>query len=254
VIAGASTALEQEQAHYDAIYTSGDPYEPLPVHIVHPQEITLWNKYVGPIENRRVLECGSGDGIPAVWLASHGAFVQAVELSPIGVERTLERAQAHNVADRVQGFSGDCTHLEEFIAPNSIDVALGFCVLHHFPPTAFGRSLQTVLKPGGRAIFLENSNANPLYRMLRRIHNNESVCGSPLTQAQVLELVAQVGAGFPVFPRFGLFGHAKKYILRESQLFAMIVDSTDHLIDAIPGSRRWSSHMWVVLSKPFVSP
>ncbi len=241
--------LEQEQAHYDGLYAHADVNAPLPSHVVTPQEIRLWEKYVGALQGKTVLECGAGDGEKAVWLAQRASFVQAVELSPIGVERTRLRARVQGVSERVQAHVGDCTELEKYVAPNSIDVALGFSVLHHFPPTEFGQSLRRVLKPGGRAIFFENSNANPLYRWLRQIRNNESACGSPLTQNEVRELVAQVGGGEAVFPRFGLFSHAKKYILRDSVWFAGLVDGTDRLIDAIPGTRRWSSHMWVVLYK-----
>lgn len=247
------TELEQEQAHYDALYAEADARKPLPAHVIAPSEIKMWDELVGPLAGKQVLECGSGDGEKAVWLASRGAFVHAVELSPVGVERTLERARAHNLSDRVEAYVGDCTHLENYVAPNSIDVALGFSVLHHFPPYEFGRSLRTVLKPGGRAVFFENSNANPLYRWLRTIRNNESACGSPLTQSEVRELVAQVGAGYPFYPRFGLFGHAKKYIWRDSALFAGLVDGVDRAVDAVPGTRRWSSHMWVILCKPPVS-
>ncbi len=241
--------LDQEKEHYDALYARAQIDKPLRAHAVVPQEIDLWNQHVGPLEGQSVLECGSGDGEIAVWLARQGAFVQAVELSPRGVERTLERARVHGVAERVQVHVGDCTRLEQYIAPHSIDIALGFSVLHHFPPTEFGRSLRAVLKPGGRAVFFENSNANPLYRWLRRLRNNESACGSPLTLHEVDQVAAQVGTGFPVYPRFGLFGHAKKYIFQNSALFAALVETTDRMIDAVPGTRRWSSHMWVVLHK-----
>lgn len=249
-ISPGASELEQEQAHYDAMYKDAPVNVALPSHVVARREIPLWDRYVGGLKDKYVLECGSGDGVKAVWLAAQGAFVQAVELSPIGVERTLERARAHGVADRVQAYAGDCTQLEKWIAPNSIDVALGFSVLHHFPPTTFGRSLYAVLKPGGHALFFENSNRNPLYRLLRRVRNNESACGSPLTQVEVRELVAQVGGGFPIYPRFGLFAHAKKYVLRDSVVFARLVEGVDQVIDYVPGTRAWSSHMWVFLRKP----
>jgi SAM-dependent methyltransferase len=242
--------LEEERKHYDELYADSDVSAPLPSHIVPRQERALWDKYVGDLQGKRVLECGSGNGRVAVWLASKGAQVYAVELSPVGVERTRERARAHGLGERVVAQAGDCTRLEEYVATDSIDVALGFSVLHHFPSTEFGRSLRNVLKSGGHAVFFENSNANPLYRFLRRIRNNESACGSPLTQTEVRELVAQVGDGFPVYPRFGLFGHAKKYVWRESAVFAGLVNGVDRAIDTIPGTRRWSSHMWVVLKKP----
>lgn len=242
--------LELERIHYNTLYSNASVDAPLPAHVVVPREIPLWEKYVGTLDGKRVLECGSGDGEKAVWLAKQGAFVQAIELSNIGVARTRERALKHGVEGRVQAYEGDCTQLQQWILPNSIDLALGFSVLHHFPPAEFGRSLRCVLRPGARAVFFENSNANPLYRVLRRLRNNESACGSPLTLGEVEELVARVGDGFPIFPRFGLFAQAKKYIFRDDAWFASMVDTIDLVIDTIPGTRRWSAHMWVVLIKP----
>jgi 2-polyprenyl-3-methyl-5-hydroxy-6-metoxy-1,4-benzoquinol methylase len=247
-----SKELEQEQAHYDSIYALAEVARPLPPIVVTHGEEALWDRYVGSVAGKQVLECGSGDGEKSVWLASQGAFVQAVELSPNGVERTRERARYHRLQDRVRAYQGDCTRLQDLIAPSSIDIALGFSVLHHLPAREFGRSLAIVLKPGGHAVFFENSNANPLYRLLRRVRNNESACGSPLTQAEVRELTAQVGDGFPVFPRFGLFGLAKSHIFKHSVLFARVVDTTDRMIDTVPAARRWSAHMWVVLLKQAV--
>lgn len=242
--------LRREQAHYDALYTQSNIFAPLPEHVIPPQEWTLWDRYVGPLEGKRVLECGSGDGLKAVWTAGQGAFVQAVELSPTGVERTRQRAQHFGLGDRVTTYVGDCTLLESYVEPESIDIALGYSVLHHFPAIEFGRSLRTVLRPGGYGVFFENSNKNPLYRFLRRIRNNESACGSPLSSAQVQELIRQVGDGEMVFPRFGLLALSKKYIFQNSRAFGAIVDAADNLINMVPQTRPWSAHMWVVLRKP----
>ncbi|HZQ05314.1 MAG TPA: class I SAM-dependent methyltransferase [Anaerolineae bacterium] len=247
---GVESTLAQERQYYDTLYARAKIDEPLLSRLIPPSEEPYWNKYVGSLNGKQVLECGSGDGRVALWLATQGARVQAVELSPIGVERTRERARLHGLEDRVQAYVGDCCKLEQVIPPNSIDIALGFSVLHHFPPKEFGQSLRAVLKPGGRAIFLENSDINPLYRFLRQIRNNESACGSPLTQAKVRELVAQVGEGFPVFPRFGLFHLSAKYVFRNRAFYRRLVNRVDEIIDTIPGTRRWSAHMWVVLLKP----
>jgi SAM-dependent methyltransferase len=244
---------ELERARFDELYSRPAVFTPLPEHIVPREEYALWDKYVGPIAGKRVLECGSGDGAKAVWLANRGADVQAVELSPVGTARTLERARHYGVPDRVQAYAGDCCALERYIEPNSIDLALGFSVLHHLPSQAFGRSLRAVLKSGAHAVFFENSNANPIYRFLRRIRNDESACGSPLTFEEVQELIAQVGDGACVFPRFGLFALSRKYVFKQNRVFAALVETIDRVIDMVPGTRPWSAHMWVVLRKPHVT-
>ncbi len=242
--------LAQERAEYDVRYGGSDVAAPIRKHIVHRSEQALWDKYIGSLAGKTVLEVGAGDGANALWLAAQQANVVAVELSPVGCERIRERAAFHGLSNRVQVYCGDCCKLETMLAENSMDAVFGASVLHHFLPLEFGTSLKRVLKPGAIGMFLENSNANPMYRFARRIRNNESACGSPLTFQQADVLIATIGSGEKIFPRFGFFGLMPKYIFRTNHAFQTMTRSMDTAIDAIPGVRRWSAHMWVYVRKP----
>lgn len=241
--------LAQERAEYDVRYDDADIQAPLREHIVPPVERVLWDKYMGALAGKMVLECGAGDGANAVWLAAQGANVVAVELSPVGCERIRQRAAYHGLGERLQVYCGDCCRLETMLGANSIDVVFGSAVLHHFPLVEFGASLKQVLKPGADGLFLENSNANPLYRLGRKIRNNESACGSPLTAQQADTLIAVIGSGAKIYPRFGLFGLMPKYVLRNSQPFKQLMRGMDSAINTIPAARKWSAHMWVYVHK-----
>jgi 2-polyprenyl-3-methyl-5-hydroxy-6-metoxy-1,4-benzoquinol methylase len=210
--------IDEERAEYDSRYshvTSADFH--MPNHVVAPEERKLWDQYVGNIAGKSVLECGSGDGYLTVWLANQGANVTAVELSPVGVSKIMERAESHGLHGRVQAICADCCDLDSVIPPNSIDIVLGFAVLHHLPLNRIGTVLSRILKPGGRALFLENSNANPFYRLGRRIYNNESPSGAPLKGNEVDALITLVGGGEKVYPRFGLFGLDKEIHISAKQ-------------------------------------
>lgn len=241
--------LAQERTEYDERYDSANIRLPLREHIVPQSERALWYKYMGNLAGKTVLECGAGDGSNAVWLAAKGASVVAVELSPVGCKLIRERAAYHTLSERVQVYCGDCCRLETMLAENSIEVVFGSAVLHHFPPIEFGASLNRVLKADAYGLFLENSNANPVYRLGRRIRNNESACGSPLTAQQADVLIASIGGGEKVFPRFGLFSLIPKYVLRHNRIFQQTMRGLDSAIDTIPGTRRWSAHMWVYVHK-----
>lgn len=240
--------LEQERAEYDDRYARVDIDAPLEV-AIDPRERWLWDHYVGSVAGKHVLEVGSGDGRMTCWLANLGARVSAIELSPVGVARTQERARLYHLEERVSAFCEDACRLGSVLPPDSVDIALGFSVLHHLPAREFGRSLRMVLKPGGRAVFFENSNANPFYRLARRIRNSETACGSPLTREEARALIDEVGHGELVYPRFGFFELTKKYIFRNNTKFSFVVASLDNAIDHIPGVRAWSAHMWVVARK-----
>lgn len=242
--------LAQERAEYDERYDDSDIKTPIREHIVPKAEQALWSKYMGNLAGKTILEVGAGDGAVAVWLAAQQANVVAVELSPVGCERIRERAAYHCLSDSIQVHCGDCTKLETLVAENSMDAVFGTGVLHHFPPVEFGASLKRVLKPGAYGLFLENSNANPVYRLGRRIRNNESACGSPLTFEEANALILTIGGGETIFPRFGLFGFIPKCILRDNEPFKQTMHGIDLAIDMIPGSRRGSAHMWVYMKKP----
>ena len=50
----------------------------------------------------------------------------------------------------------------------SFDLAVGKWVLHHVDVAAAAAELRRVLRPGGRAVFFENHDRNPVLRLARR--------------------------------------------------------------------------------------
>src|SRR3990172_3508446 len=130
----AQLEIEEERAFYDNHYARSNVTAPIPLHFLPEADWQLWNQYVGPLTGKRVLECGAGDGKLAVWLAKQGASVLAVELSPVGVEKIKERAHYHGLSSQVKAYCGDCSRLEDIFDCESVDVALGWSVLHHLPP------------------------------------------------------------------------------------------------------------------------
>jgi SAM-dependent methyltransferase len=245
----ARALLDQERRENDVLWSGVDVTAPLDVEM-HKESWNSWNKYIGSLAGRSVLDIGCGAGLWTVWLASQGAMVTAIDLSPVGVAKTMERAAFHGLEGRVRAYCADACHLDTVVAPGSIDLTLGFSVLHHLPAREFGASLRSVLKPGGYAVFFENSNANPLYRWARRIRNSETAAGSPLTAEKAHALISEIGSGELVYPHFKLFDAAKRYVFRGNRPFAAVMQAIDDAIDAIPGSRRWSSGMWVIARKP----
>jgi 2-polyprenyl-3-methyl-5-hydroxy-6-metoxy-1,4-benzoquinol methylase len=123
----------QERTENDARYINEDVRVPLPIVLLHSKDQKLWDRYVGPLAGQQVLDIGCGSGLTAVWLASKGATVFAVDISPEGVAKTLERARFHGLQDRVRVYCANACQLETVITPNSIDIALGFsvCIICH---------------------------------------------------------------------------------------------------------------------------
>jgi len=148
---------------------------------------------LGDVSGKRILDCGCGTGVTAVWLAKAGAEVCAFDVSAEQVAVTLRRAEANGVSDRVTAAKMPFESLD--LPADHFDIAFGNMVLHHVDADSAGRELARVLKPGGRALFAETSARNPLLMMARRfltgrfgIAKNSSFGEKPLGKAELTAL------------------------------------------------------------------
>lgn len=78
---------------------------------------------LGPVTPGRALELGCGDGVSAVWLASRGWAVTAVDVSAVALEAAAERASHAGVADRITWEHGDLT---DWTTDETFDLIMAF--------------------------------------------------------------------------------------------------------------------------------
>jgi ubiquinone/menaquinone biosynthesis C-methylase UbiE len=118
---------------------------------------------LGEMNGKHVLDCGCGPGHTSIMFTRRGATVQAFDVDDdeLAKARGLAGANGVDVAFTKQWF-------EEIDYPDeSFDLAFGSCVIHHVDVARAAQQLGRVLKPGGRAVFIENSNRNPLLMFAR---------------------------------------------------------------------------------------
>ena len=122
-----------------------------------------------PLAHIRALEYGCGTADWGLWMASEGAEVALVDLSPVAIEVALRRARAGGVVQRVGGFARDAADLSCFESAH-FDLVLASAALHHTLkyPGAY-RELLRVLKPGGRLYLIETYGNNPVLNAARRL-------------------------------------------------------------------------------------
>jgi SAM-dependent methyltransferase len=113
---------------------------------------------VGPAD--AVLEVGCGMGRYTFELAAKGLALEALDLSPV----LLERLRAYQGdGDRIPLHCGDVADPPATLA-GRFDAVVGFFMLHHLDDLgACFAGMATLLKPGGRIAFLEPNAFNPLY-------------------------------------------------------------------------------------------
>jgi malonyl-CoA O-methyltransferase len=111
-------------------------------------EEPLVREALGEVRGLSVLDLGCGTGRHALWLASAGARVTAVDFSP----GMLGQARHKPGAEAVRFFVHDLQLALPFV-PGAFDVVVSGLVLEHIRDLAhFFGEIRRTLRPGGRAV------------------------------------------------------------------------------------------------------
>ncbi len=181
------TTTDKERAFYDRVYaphlarpdhelavdrrilldTLDDPAQPIWERRLLYRRV--WDELVRlPLAGMTVLDYGCGPGDWGVLLATEGARVTLLDLSPAAIELGLRKARASRVVDRVRGIARDGSSLDCF-ADGEFDLVFASAALHH--TLKYGPALDDlarILKPGGRLILAETLGNNPVLNAARR--------------------------------------------------------------------------------------
>ena len=112
---------------------------------------------------KSVLEYGSGSGLACFDLAAAGARVAAIDISDVAIEKGRREAARRGI--EVDFRVGDAERMP--FGQASFDLVCGSGILHHLRIAPALDEVARVLKPGGRAVFIEPMGHNPLLRLFR---------------------------------------------------------------------------------------
>jgi 2-polyprenyl-3-methyl-5-hydroxy-6-metoxy-1,4-benzoquinol methylase len=128
-----------------------------------------WVEYafylLGNIEGKRVCDFCCGHGEMSVYLAKCGAYVDAFDVSEIGVECVKKLAQANNVKDQV-AVKVRSAYKTEYPS-GYFDAVLAAGALHHLHLPYALEEIKRILKPGGKLVFLEPIVSHPLMEFIK---------------------------------------------------------------------------------------
>jgi ubiquinone/menaquinone biosynthesis C-methylase UbiE len=121
-------------------------------------------KLFGDLSQKSILDCGCGRGHTSVMLAKHGAKVTAFDLSEEDIKIAHILAEKNGININLSS-----QRIEEMnYSDASFDYAFGACILHHVDLPSACKQINRVLKPGGKAVFIENSARNVFLMMARK--------------------------------------------------------------------------------------
>ena len=122
---------------------------------------------MGNLEGKKVLELGTGTGGTATLLAKRGASVVGIDLLPFRLAEAQARAVEHNVVEAVNFALMDAMHLA--FPDNTFDFIISKSVLVFTDHTQTAKECYRVLKPEGKAIFMENMRHHPMVWLYRKM-------------------------------------------------------------------------------------
>jgi SAM-dependent methyltransferase len=162
-------AAERERYHHH--YTDGWAERDLVVaadHGLRPSDLrragSLARELLGDLEGLDVLELGAGSGVDSVMLARRGARVTATDIADASAELIQRRFVANGVTNgRVMVMPAEVLDLPD----ESFDRVFSRGVLHHADVARAAPEIARVLRPGGRAVFIEPLSENPLLNFAR---------------------------------------------------------------------------------------
>lgn len=207
---------------------------------------------VGP--DTRVLDLGCGQGDLTLALLARGAAVTGLDLSAGMVKLARRRVELHAHGRDARFVAGPVERTG--LPSGSFDVIVGRWILHHVDLRPAAPELSRLLAPGGRAVFLENSGANPMLNFARdhvagrfgipRIGTEDE---RPLVADdwRVLERsFSSVRSEFPLVDVFELL--ARQVFRYRSLRVTSVCGRLDRLIGR-SGLRRYSYRVLVVAEK-----
>lgn len=119
-------------------------------------------------QGKTVLDYGCGPGYLTPYLFERGAaHLTGIDVSEGEIEQAREGAAREGFADRSRFLAVDA-HATGF-PDDSFDLIVGASILHHLDLQVALEELRRILKPGGRAVFLEPLWHNPLLRVGRAL-------------------------------------------------------------------------------------
>jgi 2-polyprenyl-3-methyl-5-hydroxy-6-metoxy-1,4-benzoquinol methylase len=166
------TTGEKEGDFFDKVYANCDLVNNAIVHPVRPPREGDWVDFgmrlFGDLAGKHILELGCGAGITTVKMALSGAMVTAFDASQNGVDQTRALAEKMGVLERINTFKMLAEDID--FQAETFDGIFGSLVLHHISDLDYvSRKCSRLLKPGGKSVFCENSDRNPLARFARQV-------------------------------------------------------------------------------------
>lgn len=206
----------------------------------------MWD-LLGDVSGKVVIDFGCGRGHNAICLAEKGAIVYAFDISSGMARVTYKRVSEKNLENRV--FVAQMAAEQLAFPEGFADLLFGHSILHHTDLPLTRKEVHRVLKSGGRAVFLEPLNHNPLIRVFRHITpSRRTPTEKPLRFEDVIYFIEPFSRSHYKFYYLTALAAFVFLPLRSKKLFQAILRFLERIDNALLA--RWphlGRYAWVIV-------
>jgi ubiquinone/menaquinone biosynthesis C-methylase UbiE len=199
--------------------------------------------------NKKVLEYGCGKGSSAFSLAKLGAKVVGIDISEVAIK--LAKAQAKDVGLADIDFLIMDAEAMQF-KDSCFDIACGTGVLHHLQIDKGLKELARVLKPEGKAIFMEPMGYNPAIILFRKLTPHLRTKDEHPLKNKDFKLFKEYFhlTDYRFFHLFSLLAVPFKNTRAFSPFLRMLESLDQKLFEWLPLSKLLAWEVMIILEKP----
>ena len=207
---------------------------------------------LGQVNSKHICEIGCGSGVLTRKLATSGAHVSAIDMSAEAVRIARERNKEFipKQVDVQQMDACDLLYNDE-----SFDLVTGMGILHHINTSKAAIEISRVLKPSGKAIFIEPLAHNPISNMWRRLTTSVRTRNEwPLSYSEISEMAKHFSS--VTYQEFALLTllssfvylitHSRKAKIRSAEFLAKL---EPRLLQMCKPLRRYSGEILIEFTK-----
>lgn len=245
--------IKREAAFHDASIHRPKPRVTFYSHGAGRHALKRLYELLADLDGKRVLDFGCGSGWNSVDLALRGATVDGFDISQESLKIAQEYAEKKKVADRICFRKDNAEELS--YEDNLFDIVTGTGILHHLDLNDAFREIHRVLKPGGKAYFIEPLGHNPFINLYRRLTPSlRTVDERPLRLPELRVSTAQFSQiNQEFFYLLGLISFFLKLVINSPALFSKSLDALviadRYLLKMLPFLRRFCWSTLIILEK-----